>query len=52
MINDSQCGSQTLDLGVAAAEASSLHGMFQLDWCLGCLYVFSWQGPSLLKNLP
>jgi len=24
------------DLGAAAAEASPLHGMFQLGWCLGC----------------
>lgn len=50
-------GAKPLDLGVAAGGASPLHGMFQLGWCLGCLCVcfhgvFSWQGPSPLKNLP
>lgn len=39
-----------LDLGVAAAEASPLHGMFQPGWCSGCLCVcFDDKGPAHLK---
>lgn len=35
------------NLGAAAAEASPLHGMFQLGWCLGCLFMcFDGKGPA------
>lgn len=43
-------GAKPLDLGVAAGEASPLHGMFQLGWCLGCLCVcFHGKGPAHWK---